>query len=164
MIAAFAFGCDGGSTQPAAAPSGAAPQTQSASAPAQKPVAARSAELASCQPTDLYFIDWGGDAATLLANGGKQTTKGSVFDQLGLCFTLRDGNDPEVQAKAYLAGTTPYLRLTSQQAADVASEVCQSPETCPVPIDQLTWSTGGDHLVATGDVKDRKSTRLNSSH
>lgn len=147
-------GCDGGQTPVATSPSGGATPASTAASSSTAPAKASSAALASCTPTDLYYIDWGGDAATLAANGGKQTTQGSVFDRLGLCFTLKDGNDPEAQVKAYLAGTTPYLRLTTQMAADFADQLCVDPKTCPVPIDQLTWSTGGDHIVATADVKD----------
>ena len=151
ILGASLVGCAEDPTQTAAAPSGAAAPTQTAPTPASKSTA--STELAAGTPVDLPFLTWGGDAATIEANGGAQTTKGSVFDSLGLNFKLVNGNDPEVQVKAYLAGTTPYLRLTSQQIADVAPELCKSADTCPVPIDQLSWSTGGDHVVALGAFK-----------
>lgn len=154
IVFAALTGCGGDSTQSAPAQSGtdaASPATQGA--PSAAPVKKRSTELATGAPTPLYFIDWGGDAATLLANGGPSTTKGSVMDGLGLNFKLEDGNDVAVQVKAYRAGKTPYLRLTTQQAADVAPELCATPDLCPAPVAQLTWSTGGDHLVAVERLK-----------
>lgn len=159
-------GCDDGSTPAATSPTGGAATSPTAAAPAQKP-SASTAELASCTPTDLFILDWGGDAAPVQANGGKQTTKGSVYDQLGLCFTLVDGNDPEKQVKAYLAGTTPYLRFTSQMAEDFAGQLCANPDTCPVPIVQASWSVGGDHAVATAGIKtvsDAKGKRIGVQH
>jgi len=128
-------------------------QVTTPSGPTAAPVKSRSAELAAGTPTPLYFIDWGGDAATLEANGGPSTTKGSVMDGLGLNFKLVDGNNVADQVKAYQAGQTPYLRLTTQQAADVAPELCQTADLCPVPVVQLTWSTGGDHLVAVDRIQ-----------
>lgn len=155
VIAAAALaGCSADPTQSAPAPSGTdASQTAGPNGPSAAPAKKRSAELAPGTPTDLYFIDWGGDAATLLANGGPSTTRGSVMDELGLNFRLVDGNDVATQVKAYKAGKTPYLRLTTQQAADVAPELCATPDLCPAPVVQLTWSTGGDHIVAVDAIK-----------
>ncbi len=148
------IGCASDPTQSAPAPSGTdASQTAAPSGPSAAPVKKRNAELAPGTPTPLYFIDWAGDAATLLANGGPSTTKGSVMDGLGLTFKLEDGNDVATQVKAYKAGKTPYLRLTTQQAADVAPELCATPDICPAPVVQLTWSTGGDHVVAAERIK-----------
>lgn len=151
-LAALA-GCGGDPTQSAAAPTGTdATTTAAPSAPSAAPVKKRSAELAPGTPTDLFVIDWGDIAAVLEANGGPQTTKGSVVDGMGLNFRLVDGNDVRTQVAAYKAGTTPYLRLTSQQALDVAPELCATPDICPLPVVQQTWSTGGDHAVAVDRI------------
>lgn len=150
-------GCDDGSGQGGSAQGGASTATTAPTdqaSPAASPRKARSTELAAGTPTDLFFLDWGGDAATLDANGGPVTTKGSTMDRLGLNFRLVDGNSVREQVEAYKAGTTPYLRLTTQQAADVASELCgDGSDICPVPWVQLTWSAGGDHLVAVERIR-----------
>lgn len=147
-------GCASDPTQSAPAPSGTdAAQTAAPSAPSAAPAKKRSAELASGTPTDLFVLDWGDVVAVLEFNGGPITTKGSIADRLGLNFRLVDGNDVRTQVAAYKAGKTPYLRLTSQQALDVAPELCATPDICPLPAVVQTWSVGGDHLVAVAGIK-----------
>lgn len=154
LALASGLGCVTESPQSTSAPSGTdVAQSAAPSGSAVAPVKKRSAELAPGTPTDYYYIDWGDVAAVLEVNGGPITTKGSFVDQMGLNLRLVDGNDVAKQVAAYKAGTTPFLRLTSQQALDVAPDLCATPDTCPVPVLLATWSVGGDHIVALDGIK-----------
>ncbi|MFC1849704.1 nitrate ABC transporter substrate-binding protein [candidate division CSSED10-310 bacterium] len=98
-------------------------------------------------------ITWGGEVAAVLANGGLKTTDGSIFDDLGLAIELYRQDDFVKQVEDYLTGKTPFLRGTLGMI-NVASEVCARDErTKPVVILQLTWSAGGDMLVAKSHIK-----------
>ena len=103
--------------------------------------------------TLVPMITWGGDIATLVANGNSLTTKrGSPFDQEGLNITLRREDVFSVQVSNYLQGKSPYLRGTVgmvQQASDV---LCKQPATCPKIVYQMTWSAGGDALVVAPGI------------
>lgn len=102
--------------------------------------------------TQLPFIIWGGDVATLQANGGLETTPQSTFGQAGLKFKMVQGDDFVQQVRDYMSGKSPYLRGTSRMFG-AASEVLNSdPRTKPVMILQLTFSQG-DHLVGRVDIK-----------
>ncbi|MHC1725221.1 MAG: ABC transporter substrate-binding protein [Syntrophobacteraceae bacterium] len=100
------------------------------------------------------LITWGGDMATILANGNARTTaKGSIFDKLGLNLKLVREDDFKKQVEAYRRGDSPYLRGTLGMI-NLASELLSSdPRTKPVIIYQLTWSNGGDALVVKEGIK-----------
>jgi len=99
------------------------------------------------------IITWGGDIATLVANGNSLTTKpASPFAQEGLSVTLRREDVFPTQVKNYLQGKSPYLRGTVgmiQQASDI---LCQHAATCPKVVYQMTWSAGGDALVVAPGI------------
>jgi outer membrane protein OmpA-like peptidoglycan-associated protein len=98
------------------------------------------------------FITWGGDVATMLANGGLATQPGSMFQSLNLNVNLVNGDDFVGQVRRYLSGESPFLRGELRMLA-LASEVIGSdPRTKPVVFLQLTWSAG-DHMVARPTVK-----------
>jgi NMT1/THI5 like len=99
---------------------------------------------------DLPFLTWGGDVATFMANGDKETTKsGSPFDKLGLKFKMVNGDDFVAQVKNYLEGKTPFLRGTISQIGQASEVLGKDPRTKPVVFLQLTWSAG-DHMVSRG--------------
>ncbi len=102
---------------------------------------------------DLPFILWGGEAATMLANGNALSTQGgSVFAELGLKFKLVPGDDFVGQVRRYLKGETPFLRGTFRMIG-MASEVLNAdPRTRPVVVTQMTWSRG-DHAVARAKLR-----------
>ena len=105
-------------------------------------------------PIKLPLISWGGDIATILANGNSALTqKGSIFAQKGLSFKLERVDDFKQQVEAYLKGETPFLRGTMGMINMAAETLNRSPETKPVVIYQLTWSTGGDCLVVKPGIK-----------
>ena len=104
-------------------------------------------------PVQLPIITWGGDIATILANGNAtNTVQGSVFASQGLQFTLKREDDFTKQVQTYLRGDSPYLRCTLGMLNQTA-EALQDPRVKPVVVCQLTYSTGGDVLVVRPDIK-----------
>lgn len=111
-------------------------------------------------PTQVPIITWGGDIATIFANGNQSRTRsGSLFALEGLDLTLVREDVFAKQVEAYMTGRSPYLRGTLgmiNMAAEVAS---RDARTKPVVVYQLTWSAGGDALVVKpgiGSAKDLK--------
>jgi ABC-type nitrate/sulfonate/bicarbonate transport system substrate-binding protein len=102
----------------------------------------------------LPMITWGGDIATILANGGaRKTRQGSIFAKAGLNFKLVREDVFANQVKAYMKGESPYLRGTLGMI-NMASELLSAdPRTKPVVIYQLTWSAGGDALAVNGKIR-----------
>jgi outer membrane protein OmpA-like peptidoglycan-associated protein len=99
-------------------------------------------------PVQVPLITWGGDIATILANGNAvTTTKGSIFGQKGLDLKLVRVDDFKKQVESYLKGETPFLRGTMGMINMAVEVIGANPETKPVVIYQLTWSNGGDCLV-----------------
>lgn len=100
------------------------------------------------------LITWGGDIATILANGNARVTaKGSIFDRLGLNLKLVREDDFKKQVEAYRRGETPYLRGTLGMLAMASELLAGEPRTKPVVIYQMTWSSGGDALVVKEGIK-----------
>ncbi|WP_459867097.1 ABC transporter substrate-binding protein [Endothiovibrio diazotrophicus] len=100
------------------------------------------------------MITWGGDIATILANGNAaKTRKGSLFANAGLDIELFREDVFKKQVAAYLRGETPYLRGTLGMINMASELLAADPRTKPVIVYQLTWSAGGDALAVGGDVR-----------
>ena len=100
------------------------------------------------------IITWGGDIATIHANGNaKATSRSSIFGKLGLNLNLVREDVFAKQVEAYMSGKSPYLRGTLGMLNMAAEVTSKDPRTKPVVIYQLTWSAGGDALVVKGNVK-----------
>jgi hypothetical protein len=138
--------------------------------PIQAPSLAKALENApvgdvkSTSSIQVPIITWGGDIATLVANGNSLKTKpGSAFANEGLNVTLRREDVFQRQVKSYLLGESPYLRGTLgmiQQASDI---LCKQEKTCPKIVYQMTWSAGGDALVVgpgISSVSDLRGKRI----
>ncbi|OQY59041.1 MAG: nitrate ABC transporter substrate-binding protein [Desulfobacteraceae bacterium 4572_88] len=112
------------------------------------------------QYVQVPLITWGGDIATILANGNAPATSaGSIFDQKKLKIRLVRKDDFKEQVESYLSGETPYLRGTMGMINMAAEVLSRDPRTKPVIIYQLTWSNGGDCLVVKpgiGTARDLK--------
>lgn len=108
----------------------------------------------------LPLITWGGDIATIYANGSdKKTQKGSIFHSYGLNYKLSRIDNFAEQVENYIDGTSPYLRGTLGMINAATDVLSHNAKTHPVIIHQLTWSAGGDALVVKpgiNSVKDLK--------
>ncbi|MCG8668862.1 MAG: ABC transporter substrate-binding protein [Pseudomonadales bacterium] len=102
----------------------------------------------------LPIITWGGDIATIYANGNQRATKsGSIMAKASLNYRLAREDVFANQVKQYLAGETPFLRGTLGML-NLASDVLnKDPRTKPVVFYQLTWSAGGDALVVKNNIR-----------
>jgi len=114
-------------------------------------------QVGSCKAggrTQVPLITWGGDIATIHANGdARRTAKGSAFAAEGLDLELVREDVFAKQLEAYLRCDSPYLRGTVgmlNMAAEIAS---RDQRTEIVPIYQMTWSAGGDALVVKEGIK-----------
>lgn len=100
----------------------------------------------------LPVITWGGDIATIYANGGTTTSNGSIFNDAGLEFEIFREDNFVTQAQKCLDGETPYLRGTMGMINTAAAAFAAKGVNL-VPFYQLTWSTGGDAMVVRGAIK-----------
>jgi ABC-type nitrate/sulfonate/bicarbonate transport system substrate-binding protein len=111
-------------------------------------------------PILVPLITWGGDMATILANGNSaKTASGSIFAQKGLSLSLVRQDDFKKQVESYMKGETPFLRGTMGMINLAAELLNRDPRTQPVIVYQMTWSNGGDCLVVKqgiGSAKDLK--------
>jgi NitT/TauT family transport system substrate-binding protein len=104
-------------------------------------------------PMRVPMITWGGDMVSILANGmNTRTQPESAMAKAGLDyeFVLQDNFDKQLQD--YLSGDSPYLRCTIGMCNQALDLINQDPRTKPVVIYQLTWSRGGDTLVAKNNI------------
>jgi ABC-type nitrate/sulfonate/bicarbonate transport system substrate-binding protein len=140
-----------------AAAAGVLQAAQFVSAPPLTQVVQAPVGSVSAGTVQVPIITWGGDIATILANGNAAATApGSAFGQAGLKLRLARQDVFARQLEDYLAGRSPYLRGTLgmiNMAAEVAS---RDARTRPVLIHQLTWSAGGDALVVTAGIRSTK--------
>ncbi|MCI5126626.1 MAG: nitrate ABC transporter substrate-binding protein, partial [Candidatus Electrothrix sp. AR5] len=125
--------------------------------PLAEVVKAKVQDVKSGGAVQVPLITWGGDMATILANGNnKNTAAGSIFAKQKLKLKLTRIDDFKQQVEAYMQGDTPYLRGTMGMV-NMATELLNSdPRTKPVIIYQMTWSNGGDCLVAKSGIKSAK--------
>lgn len=108
----------------------------------------------------LPIITWGGDIATIYANGGELgTASGSLFAQNGLNYRLVREDAFANQVKQYIAGETPFLRGTMGMISLASDVLNKDPRTKPVVFYQMTWSAGGDALVVKNSIKSAKDLR-----
>jgi ABC-type nitrate/sulfonate/bicarbonate transport system substrate-binding protein/outer membrane protein OmpA-like peptidoglycan-associated protein len=104
------------------------------------------------------LITWGGDIATILANGNSpKTARGSIFAQKGLSLNLVRQDDFKKQVEAYMKGDTPFLRGTMGMINLAAEVLNKDPRTKPVIVYQMPWSNGGDCLVVKQGIKSAKN-------
>lgn len=102
---------------------------------------------------EVPLISWGGDMITILANGiSTSTQKNSEVAKQGLNLDLVLENNFDKQIENYMAGKSPYLRCTIGMCLQAIDILNQDPRTKPVVIYQLTWSKGGDTLVAKNNI------------
>ncbi len=105
----------------------------------------------------LPIITWGGDIATILANGNSlKTRRDSLFGKKGLKFNMVRDDVFSDQVKSYMSGKSPYLRGTMGMINQAADLLHKNPATKPKIIYQLTWSTGGDGLVVKSGIRSAK--------
>ncbi|MGB5686523.1 MAG: ABC transporter substrate-binding protein [Candidatus Electrothrix sp.] len=125
--------------------------------PLAEVVKAKVQDVKSGGALQVPLITWGGDIATILANGNsKNTAAGSIFAKQKLNLKLARIDDFKQQVEAYMQGDTPYLRGTMGMINMAAELLNSDPRTQPIIIYQMTWSNGGDCLVAKSGINSAK--------
>jgi ABC-type nitrate/sulfonate/bicarbonate transport system substrate-binding protein len=125
--------------------------------PLAKVISAAAEEVKPAAQVRVPLITWGGDEATIFANGNAvSTAPDSIFGKKGLKLHLAREDDFKKQIEAYVRGETPYLRGTMGMVSVAAEVLGRDPRTAPVVIYQLTWSNGGDCLVVKPGIKTAK--------
>lgn len=105
----------------------------------------------------LPVITWGGDIATIYANGSQgKTAKGSIFSKHGLNYRLVREDDFTNQLKNYISGNTPFLRGTMGMVQAASDLLSKDSNLKPVVFYQMTWSAGGDALVVKPNIRTAK--------
>lgn len=119
-----------------------------------KVISAKMGPVRSAKAVRVPLITWGGDIATILANGNSdKTASGGIFAEKGLSLQLVWEDDFKKQVEAYIKGESPYLRGTMGMINMAAEAVSRDPSTAPVIVYQMTWSNGGDCLVVKSGIK-----------
>jgi ABC-type nitrate/sulfonate/bicarbonate transport system substrate-binding protein/outer membrane protein OmpA-like peptidoglycan-associated protein len=103
------------------------------------------------------LITWGGDIATVLANGGEtKTSSKSIFGKKNLNLKLVREDVFSRQVENFVTCKSPFIRGTMGMV-NLASEVTEKdPRTKMKIIYQLTWSAGGDAMVVKSTVNGPK--------
>ena len=113
-------------------------------------VKSQSKPVTSGQDLVVPLITWGGDVATIYAEH-----KG-LFTSHGIKVQLKVNNDFPSQVEECLSGKTPLLRGTMGMI-NAAAETFKKQGLDLVVVYQLTWSNGGDALVARKNVSSPKN-------
>lgn len=116
-----------------------------------KMVTAKKGPVQADKTVKVPLITWGGDVATVLANGGRTTQQGSIFSQKGLSVELFREDNFVQAVNRVVAGETPYLRGTMDMI-NSSLDALKDKGVEVVVIYQMTWSTGGDTMVVRSDL------------
>jgi outer membrane protein OmpA-like peptidoglycan-associated protein len=105
----------------------------------------------------LPMITWGGDIATIHANGNQlNTASSSIFGQKGLSYKLTREDVFSDQVENYIEGDTPFLRGTMGMINSASDLLSKNPDLIPVVFYQMTFSAGGDALVVKNGINTAK--------
>ncbi|MBF0204162.1 MAG: ABC transporter substrate-binding protein [Desulfamplus sp.] len=128
--------------------------------PLERVISATTGDINNRDHVKIPIITWGGDMATILANGNSARTQaGSIFRQKGLDLELVRVDEFKKQVENFIKGESPYLRGTMGMLNMAAPLLAKSPATKPVIIYQMTWSNGGDCLVVKHGIKTARDLR-----
>lgn len=130
------------------------------SPPLAEVVKAQVGDVKQNAQTVVPLITWGGDIATILANGNTEITgKQSILGKKGLNLKLVRMDDFKKQVEWFMSGKMPYLRGTMGMINMAAEILSKDSRTKPVVIYQMTWSAGGDCLVVKEGIRTVKDLR-----
>ncbi len=128
-------------------------QQESAPQPLAQKVRTPVGEVKESDTLRVPMITWGGDMVTLLANGmSTETQPDSPMAKAGLNLELVLQDNFDKQLEEYLSGQSPFLRCTIGMCNQALELLNKDERTKPVVIYQLTWSRGGDTLVAKNNI------------
>lgn len=101
--------------------------------------------------TNISIDEWTGYKALIDANGGLETAKGSIFDQLGLKIKFSIINDATVSSNALIKGQVDGAGYTVNRYAFLANKFKEAGVETVMPY-IVNCSTGGDGIIAKKDI------------
>lgn len=104
---------------------------------------------------------WPGWAPIIVANNGLEPNEGSVFfKKYGFYVKLSIVDDPVKARDLFASGHSHVLWGTLDMMALFAPELVKDSRTVPVIAQQIDWSSGGDGIVARGDLRNINDFRM----
>src|SRR3990170_3483036 len=104
------------------------------------------------RPLIVAINTWAGHSPGLIANGGMNTAKGSIYDRLGLAVEFKLFEDPVTKFAAFQAGEIDVMWDTVDSWAREASVMGQNKQQARSILIQ-DWSRGGDGVVSRVEIK-----------
>src|SRR3954470_1862832 len=97
---------------------------------------------------------WPGWAPIIVANNGMEPNDGSVFfKKYGFYVKLTLVDDAVKARDLFASGHSHVLWGTLDMMALFSPELARDSRTVPVIAQQIDWSSGGDGIVARGDIR-----------
>ena len=104
---------------------------------------------------------WPGWAPIIVANNGLEPNDGSVFfKKYGFYLKISIVDDPVKARDLFASGHSHVLWGTLDMMALFAPELVKDSRTVPVIAQQIDWSSGGDGIVARGDLRNINDFRM----
>jgi NitT/TauT family transport system substrate-binding protein len=104
---------------------------------------------------------WPGWAPIIVANGGLEPNDQSIFaKKYGFYVNLSIVDDPVKARDLFASGQSHVLWGTLDMIALFAPELVKDSRTVPVVAQQVDWSSGGDGIVARGEIRSINDFRM----
>jgi NitT/TauT family transport system substrate-binding protein len=104
---------------------------------------------------------WPGWAPIIMANAGMEPNDQSVFaKKYGFYVRLSIVDDPVKARDLFASGQSHILWGTLDMIALFAPELSRDTRTLPVVCQQVDWSSGGDGIVARGEIRSINDFRM----
>ena len=106
---------------------------------------------------------WPGWAPIIVANNGLAANEGSLFfKKYGFYLQLSIVDDPVKARDLFASGQSHVLWGTLDMMALFAPELVKDSRTVPVICQQIDWSSGGDGVVARGEIRSINDFKMKS--
>jgi NitT/TauT family transport system substrate-binding protein len=103
------------------------------------------------RPLIVAINTWAGHSPGIVANGGLNTAKGSIYDKLGVQIEFKIFDDPVAKFAAFQAGQIDVMWDTVDSWAREASVLGMN-KTPAKSIIMQDWSRGGDGIVSKATI------------
>ena len=100
---------------------------------------------------NLSLDEWVGWENAVYANGGFETAKGSIFDQLGIKVKIHIINDAEVSSNALIKGDLNAAGYTLNRTAFLSGKFKDAGVGIVMPV-FTNYSNGGDGIIAMSNI------------
>lgn len=112
----------------------------------------KSEKAESSNEINLSLDEWIGWKSVIDANGGLETQKGSIFDELGIKVNIHIINDATQSSNALIKGELNAVGYTVNRYAFLYPKFKENNVNVTMPF-ITNFSTGGDGIIAKQDIK-----------